>query len=140
MARTRAVSDLDLATLTLVDALEGLDTGAYTSAELTLAYLERIAVYEDTYNAFTFLNPGALDDASDSDARRAAGLPPRAMEGIPVVIKEVCCNCRVCALCGERDAAHNLAVTITKSRPGSPVLADLTRSRHTRCLCAGVER
>lgn len=107
-ARTRAVSDLDLATLTLVDALEGLDTGAYTSAELTLAYLERIAVYEDTYNAFTFLNPGALDDASDSDARRAASVPPRAMEGIPVVIKEVRCNCRVSCLCAASAMPHTI--------------------------------
>jgi amidase len=81
-------ADVDLLTLTLVDVLAGLDNGTFTSESLTLAYLEAIAKFEDTLNAFTFLSARALDVARASDARRAGGGHVGAMEGVPVVIKE----------------------------------------------------
>ena len=53
-------SQLDLERLTLVDTLDGLDAGTFTSALLVRAFLKRISVYEPVYNAFTFLNKKAL--------------------------------------------------------------------------------
>ena len=54
-------ADLDLVTLTLVDALDGLAAGTLTAELLTEAFLARIAVYEPTYNAFTAINEAALE-------------------------------------------------------------------------------
>lgn len=56
--------------------------------QLVQAYLDHIAIYEPSYNAFTFLNALALDEARQIDRARKAGrkLGPRA--GVPIVIKE----------------------------------------------------
>ena len=53
-------------TLTLVDALDGLRNGTYTSELLTAAYLAQIAKYEGTLNAFTFFNNFALSQVRAS--------------------------------------------------------------------------
>ena len=53
-------------TLTLLDALEGLQNGTFTSELLTAAYLAQIAKYESTYNAFTFFNDFALSQVFTS--------------------------------------------------------------------------
>ena len=60
-----------------MDTLAGLADGSFTSESLTLAYLEAIAKYEDSYNAFTFLSPDAVSDAIASDMKRAAGAQTR---------------------------------------------------------------
>ncbi|KAF2750800.1 amidase signature enzyme [Sporormia fimetaria CBS 119925] len=39
-------------------------------------------------NAFTVFNPEVLEDAAASDARRAVGLSPRPLEGIPYTLKD----------------------------------------------------
>ena len=81
-------ADIDTATLTLVDALSGLENGTYTSEILVKAYTAKIDMYNPVYNAFTFRNKHALAQARASDAKRAKGKPIGSMEGVPVVIKE----------------------------------------------------
>jgi amidase len=54
------VAGLDLRTLTIVDILDALEAGDYTSEELARAYLAQIARYEENYNAFTFIAPDVL--------------------------------------------------------------------------------
>lgn len=54
------------------------------------SYLNRIATYDivGSLNAFTVFNDKVYEEASASDARRAQGLPPRPLEGIPYTIKD----------------------------------------------------
>lgn len=54
------------------------------------SYLNRIATYDiiGSLNAFTVFNEKVYEEASASDARRARGLPPRRLEGIPYTIKD----------------------------------------------------
>lgn len=54
------------------------------------SYLNRIATYDivGSLNAFTVFNDRVYEEASASDARRAQGLPPRPLEGIPYTIKD----------------------------------------------------
>jgi Asp-tRNA(Asn)/Glu-tRNA(Gln) amidotransferase A subunit family amidase len=54
------------------------------------SYLNRIAIHDNTggLNAFTVFNPHVLEEASASDARRAQGLRPRPLEGIPYTLKD----------------------------------------------------
>ncbi|KAF1980131.1 amidase signature enzyme, partial [Bimuria novae-zelandiae CBS 107.79] len=69
---------------------EALSSGRATSVDLVVAYLIRIATYDilGGLNAFTVFNPNVFEEAAASDARRAAGLPPRLLEGIPYTIKD----------------------------------------------------
>ena len=54
------------------------------------SYLNRIATYDIAggLNAFTVFNDKVYEEAAASDARRAQGLPPRPLEGIPYTIKD----------------------------------------------------
>jgi Asp-tRNA(Asn)/Glu-tRNA(Gln) amidotransferase A subunit family amidase len=60
----------------------------YTAVQLTQAFLDRIATYEELYNAFVSMNPGALTEARALDAEFARGGPRGPLHGVPVVIKD----------------------------------------------------
>jgi Asp-tRNA(Asn)/Glu-tRNA(Gln) amidotransferase A subunit family amidase len=79
---------IDLVEMTVGDVETGFASGAFTSESLTQAFLDRIAVYNPSYNAIVFMNPGALDDARAADARRAAGRRLGPLDGVPVVVKD----------------------------------------------------
>ncbi|KAJ8108615.1 hypothetical protein OPT61_g8052 [Boeremia exigua] len=70
--------------------LAALASGATTSTSLVISYLNRIATYDiaGNLNAFTVFNDKVFEEAAASDARRAKGLPPRPLEGIPYTIKD----------------------------------------------------
>ena len=68
-----------------------LDSGEVTSVELVTSYLDRIKKYDHngiTLNSVVELNDKALDEAAESDRRRAAGETPRPLEGIPFTAKD----------------------------------------------------
>jgi Asp-tRNA(Asn)/Glu-tRNA(Gln) amidotransferase A subunit family amidase len=88
LVETTQDTDIELTELTIAEVQQAFDAGRYTSEALTRAYLARIERYEPYYNAFTFMNPTALEDAKAADARRSAGEKRGAFDGIPVVIKE----------------------------------------------------
>lgn len=69
---------------------EALSSGQITSVELVISYLIRIAIYDINggLNAFTVFNPKVIDEAANSDARRATGQPLRPLEGIPYTLKD----------------------------------------------------
>lgn len=81
-------ADIDIVELTIADVQEGFATGKFTAEQLAAAHLQRIERYEPYYNAFTFLNPEALDEARAIDARRVAGEALGPLAGVPVVVKE----------------------------------------------------
>ena len=68
-----------------------LAKGRVTAEALTTAYLARIAAIDASgpkLQSVIATNPHALGEAKRSDRRRAAGLRPRALEGIPVLVKD----------------------------------------------------
>jgi amidase len=65
-----------------------LQQGRLTSRELVLAYLVRIATYEDTLNAMITLNPKALEEAEQRDRERAQKKIRGPLHGIPIALKD----------------------------------------------------
>ncbi|KAL2863722.1 amidase family protein [Aspergillus lucknowensis] len=86
----------DFQALSLIDASiselqHALTSGWTTSVDLVARYLRRISVYDAsalTLSAVPILNPSVFEEAEASDERRAAGLPPRPLEGIPYLVKD----------------------------------------------------
>ena len=60
----------------------------FTCTELTAYYLERIEVYNETYNCFITLCDDALEQAALRDEEIAAGVTDKTLLGIPIVIKD----------------------------------------------------
>jgi Asp-tRNA(Asn)/Glu-tRNA(Gln) amidotransferase A subunit family amidase len=79
---------VDIVELTISDIEKGFAERRFTSEQLTVLHLARIEKYEPFYNAFTSMNPSALDEARAIDARRAAGEALGPLAGVPVVVKE----------------------------------------------------
>ena len=74
-----------------IDALRAQMTQGTSSVAITQAYLARIAAMDrtgPTLRAVIATNPDALAQAKASDARRKAGKPLGALDGIPVLIKD----------------------------------------------------
>lgn len=70
---------------------DALSAGHLTSVDLVSRYLRRISIYDANglkLSAIPILNPRVFSEATASDARRAAGLPPRPLEGIPFLVKD----------------------------------------------------
>jgi len=88
MNATAPSATIDVVELTIADVQAGFASGRFSAEALTLAFLARIERYEPYYNAFTFMNPTALDDARAIDRRRAAGEALGPLAGVPVVVKE----------------------------------------------------
>jgi Asp-tRNA(Asn)/Glu-tRNA(Gln) amidotransferase A subunit family amidase len=83
--------DFSLLDATISELHSALSSGSLSSVDLISRYLRRISVYDANslkLSAIPILNPSALDEATASDARRAAGLPPRPLEGIPYLAKD----------------------------------------------------
>ena len=87
MSQASAV-ELNVVEMTIAEAQSAMSSGKLTSEDLTRAYLARIEKFNPSYNAFTAMNPKALDDARSLDRRRAAREKLGPMAGIPVVVKE----------------------------------------------------
>jgi len=69
-----------------------LDAGEIRAVELVRAFLDRIEANNDQLNAFVHLDAAhALEQAESSDARRAKG-EARALEGLPVAVKDIFCT------------------------------------------------
>ncbi len=79
---------VDVVELTAVQVHEDLLASRYTVTELTRAFLDRIARYEDHYNAFISMNPEVLQIAAALDAELATTGPRGPLHGVPVVIKD----------------------------------------------------
>ncbi|HEV7458067.1 MAG TPA: Asp-tRNA(Asn)/Glu-tRNA(Gln) amidotransferase subunit GatA [Roseococcus sp.] len=78
--------------LTLAEGLEALDKREISAVELTQAFLDAIERLNPRLNAYiTVTGEAALADAAASDARRAKG-EARALDGIPLGIKDLFCT------------------------------------------------
>ena len=80
----------------------GLESGEFTSVELTQALLERIAAHDAKLNALiTVTGDAALAAAAQADADRAAG-NAGALNGLPVIHKDIFCTQGVKTSCGSK--------------------------------------
>ena len=81
-----------LTTLTLEQAAKGLSDGTFSAVELTQAHIEALAAARDL-NAFITETPEmALEQAKESDARRAKGDAKGLMDGLPIANKDLFCT------------------------------------------------
>lgn len=79
---------VDVAELTVDQVQRGLRESRYTAVQLVRAFLERVARYEDRYNAFVSMNPEALAQAEALDREYRTRGPRGPLHGVPVVIKD----------------------------------------------------
>ena len=87
-ARPVGAQRIDVVELTVERIGADYARGAYTAVELTRVFLDRIASYEDHYNAFISMNPAALETAAELDREYALSGPRGPLHGVPVVIKD----------------------------------------------------
>jgi len=79
---------VDVVELTAEEIQAGLASDQFTSVEITRAFLNRIALYEDRYNAMISINPDALAIAAALDREYQETGPRGPLHGVPVVIKD----------------------------------------------------
>lgn len=99
---------MDISTLTLTAALDGLRNKAFSAVELTQSLLETIAARDADLHAYVSVDPEeALAQATAADAARAKGVDLPLL-GIPLAIKDLInvkgqtCNCASHILDGYR--------------------------------------
>ena len=81
-------ADFTVVESSILDLQAMMDAGEISSRDLVMAYLTRIALYEDQLNAAVSVNPNALAEAEALDAERAAGSVRGPLHGIPVALKD----------------------------------------------------
>ena len=77
--------------MTLPEIVSGLNTGQFSSQDLTRAYLHRIETIDrsgPTLNAIISLNASAMKLAKKSDMRRAQGKAKSPLDGVPFLLKD----------------------------------------------------
>jgi len=86
----------------LTELAAGLERGEFSSLELTEALLTRIESFDPSLNALiTVTADAALAAATRADARRASG-DAGALNGVPIVHKDIFCTRGVLTTCGSR--------------------------------------
>ena len=94
------MSDLHLLSLTQISA--GLEAGDFSAVDVTESLLTRIGAGNESLNAFiTVTGEQALTSAASADAARAAG-EGGALNGLPLVHKDIFCTRDVKTTCGSR--------------------------------------
>jgi len=88
---TTTRSSYDVVDRTIEEMRADLEAGRTTSVQITRAYLDRIAAYDEGqfgFNAFTTVADDAVRQAVVADRRRAAG-ETGALLGIPLAVKDL---------------------------------------------------
>ncbi|MDQ1078747.1 amidase [Pseudoroseomonas cervicalis] len=83
------MSDTDPALMTAEQLLALYASRRLSPVEALQAVLERVARNNHWVNAFALLNPRALAQAGESEARWAVGRPMGPLDGVPVTVKDL---------------------------------------------------
>lgn len=117
----------------ITDLREALESGTVTCVDLVKSYLHRIEVYDHSgirLNSVVELNPNALEDAQESDNRRATGASRGPLEGIPFTAKDSYMVKDMTVACGSPAFEHLVATrdaySIEKLRDAGCVFIGLT--------------
>ncbi len=87
---------------TLRELADGLDSGQFSSEELTRHFLARINEHNPTVNAYiTVMEEQAIAQAKAADARRANG-KASVLDGIPLAHKDIFCTAGVRTSCASK--------------------------------------
>lgn len=86
---TAMTTKTDPALLSAEELLALYARRALSPVETLKAVTERVARYNPWVNAFAALNPRALMQAGESEARWAAGRPLGPLDGVPVTVKDL---------------------------------------------------
>jgi amidase len=73
---------------TIPEMRTALEQGRITSRELVIAYLTRIALYEDKLHCIITVNPHVLDEADERDRERVQRRVRGPLHGIPIALKD----------------------------------------------------
>ena len=73
---------------TIPEMQQAMQDGRITSHQIVEQYLQRIALYEDRFNAVMTVNAKALEEADRLDAERKAGKIRGPLHGIPIALKD----------------------------------------------------
>jgi aspartyl-tRNA(Asn)/glutamyl-tRNA(Gln) amidotransferase subunit A len=94
---------MELTDLSMLELAAKLAAGEVSSVEATRACLARVAQVDGKVKAFLRLDEkGALAAAEASDARRKAGSPASALDGVPIGLKDIFLTEGVETTCGSR--------------------------------------
>jgi aspartyl-tRNA(Asn)/glutamyl-tRNA(Gln) amidotransferase subunit A len=87
--KPRMNTPTDPAQMTAEQLLALYATRALSPVEALKAVMERVARYNPWVNAFATMNPQALRQAGESEARWAAGRPMGMLDGVPCTVKDL---------------------------------------------------
>ena len=92
----------DLHERSLTELAAGLESGDFSSVELTQALLDRIAAHDEALNALvTVTGDEALAAAAKADADRASG-DAGVLNGLPIIHKDIFCTRGIKTTCGSK--------------------------------------
>lgn len=117
--------------LTMVQAMEKMDSGELSSVELTESCLKRIDQVEDKVKSFILHNSeAALEDAKQADIARSEGKKGQIL-GIPLGLKDLLCTKGVTTTCGSKILEnfvppYDAAVVENIKHEGGVILGKLT--------------
>jgi len=83
------MKEIDLKTLTIQKAQDGMESGEFSAEELTGVYLTSIKVKNPELNAYLSVFDDAINEAKEIDQKRARGEKLGTLAGIPIAIKDV---------------------------------------------------
>ena len=90
-----------MAAPSVTEALQGLESGRFSSVELTRDCLDDIAAAANLNAFITVCEDRALEQARLSDERRARGAP-LALDGVPLVHKDIFCTNGLLTTCASK--------------------------------------
>ena len=114
----------------LSDIQDRLNNGETTAVEVTRLYLDRIAAHNEHLNAFVHLDTAHVLAQAEASDRHRAEHGPRALEGLPIAVKDIFCTqdgpTRCCSNILEDFHAPYDAHVITRLKEAGAVLVGKT--------------
>jgi len=86
--QTDTKQSINLTELTISEIHQNYKTGTYNSQELVQAYIDKIELVNDSFNAISVINPKALTIAKNLDSEFQETKKLRPLHGIPIIVKD----------------------------------------------------